>query len=124
MQDGEIVSKSIREWQKEIHKLSREKGWWDDPNRNVGEVLSLFHSEISEALEEYRTNHGPDIDYYFKVGSEHNPNKPEGFWIEIADLLIRVFDFAEKYDVDLESLIDLKHEFNKSRPYRHGGKSA
>ena len=36
------------------HNTAKEKGWWDDSNRNVGELLALIHSEISEALEVYR----------------------------------------------------------------------
>ena len=42
--------------------------------------------------------------------------------IELADVVIRCFDMAYAFGIDLESAILLKHEFNKSRPYLHGKK--
>ena len=41
---------------------------------------------------------------------------------ECADIIIRVFDASGKYGIDIGKAILQKHEYNKSRPYRHGGK--
>jgi NTP pyrophosphatase (non-canonical NTP hydrolase) len=40
----------------------------------------------------------------------------------LADVVIRCFDMADYYKIDLESIIIEKMEFNKTRPYKHGKK--
>jgi NTP pyrophosphatase (non-canonical NTP hydrolase) len=109
--------KTIRSWQREIHQLAIDKGWWkSEPwtERNIPEVLCLIHSEISEALEELRHTNNPQ-DY--AVADNGNVL---GFGVELADAVIRILDLAEYFDIDLEHLIALKHEYNKGRAYRHG----
>lgn len=117
--------KSIRDWQKEIHKCAEEHGWWEDKNRNVAEQLALMHSEISEALEEYR--HGRKLNevWYSSVPVHLGElKKPEGFGVELVDCIIRILDTAEAYNIDIEDLMNLKHAFNQNRSYRHGNKKA
>lgn len=41
---------------------------------------------------------------------------------ELADVVIRLMDMCDHYGIDLAAAVVEKHEFNKSRPYRHGGK--
>jgi len=85
----------------ELIKISRQ--------RNVPELLALVHSEISEALEAYR---------------KRITDGPNNFGEELADAVIRVFDMAEGLGIDIEAEILRKHEYNKTREYRHGGKAA
>jgi len=40
----------------------------------------------------------------------------------MADVLIRVLDWFGSEDLDIESIVRQKHEYNKTRPYRHGNK--
>lgn len=98
---------------KEIHKNAIEHGWWDEP-RVFGEIVALCHSELSEALEEYRANR-PMI--------WRDEDKPEGIAVEMADCIIRILDWAGREGVDMDAVIRDKMEYNKMRPYRHGGKA-
>lgn len=102
----------LRALQREIHAINIEKGWYES-ERSFGEFIALGHSEFSEALESYRAGEAP----HFSMGK-----KPEGWGIELADVAIRLLDTAEHYNLDLEELIRIKIEYNKTRPYRHGGK--
>lgn len=161
---------------KEIHENAVAHGWWVG-ERDTAEIYALIHSELSEALEEYRS--GKEMIYYVD-------GKPEGIAVELADAVIRILDYvaqrgffigpemymeqiringekqtlprlivechesitmARVYDeenmnpmahfakvkaniseylsdngLDLYEIIRIKHEYNKTRPYRHGGK--
>ena len=88
---------------REIHENARKHGWWDT-RRPVPELLCLVHSEVSEALEAYR------------ISDELN------FREELADILIRVCDMAEGLGIDIEREVLAKHEINRKRSFRHGGK--
>lgn len=90
----------------EIHKLAVEKGWYEK-DRGIPEMLCLIHSEVSEALEAYR---------------DHIPSFCKGCLEELADVIIRVFDMSVGLGIDIVDAVNLKHEFNKTREHRHGGK--
>jgi len=49
-------------------------------------------------------------------------SKPEGIPIELADVVIRIFDLCGYYNIDLEHAIEEKMTYNKTRPHKHGGK--
>lgn len=49
--------------------------------------------------------------------------KPEGIPSELADIIIRVLDTCGAWGVDIDTAVRTKLEFNRSRPYRHGGKA-
>jgi NTP pyrophosphatase (non-canonical NTP hydrolase) len=108
------MSFRFNDFAKEMHELAKEKGWWSK-DRSFGELIALLHSELSEALEEYRANH-PITEVKFDYG------KPCGVPIEFADLLIRLADMCGAYAIDLEEAIRLKVEYNHTRPFRHGDK--
>lgn len=94
--------KTWKELVADSHGRACRKGWWDDcwhdedqyvvnneldPDKVlalVPEKLALIHSELSEALECYRK--GEMTTYYTAQG------KPEGFPVELADVVIRCAD--------------------------------
>ena len=122
----------LNELAKEIHENAVEHGWWDEP-RSFGEVDALCHSELSEALEEHRD--GRPMVYVLNLSGDDkvvprleedtdkfNGRKPEGVAVEMADCIIRILDWCGKEGIDIDKIIRLKMEYNKTRPYRHGGK--
>ena len=124
--------KTLKRWAEEIHQNAVEHGWWDE-ERSFGDIVALCHSELSEALEEYRS--GKPMEYGCCGHCEHENIcedvaelgktgcKPEGIAIEMLDCIIRILDWCGKEGVDVDALMSLKHEYNKTRPYRHGGKA-
>lgn len=132
---------NINELRDEIHENAVAHGRWDE-ERHFGSLVALMHSELSEALEEYRykkpliyfscnldgvseDDQCDDInhDCHFRTGGDIcEKMKPEGIAIELIDCVIRIFDYCGKVGIDVEKAIKMKHEYNKTRPYRHGGK--
>lgn len=110
---------TINELIEQAHQTAEEKGWHEG-KRTFGELIALCHSELSEALEEYRKGCLPNQTAY-EHPSAGLP-KPIGVPIELADVLIRIFDLCGVYGIDLEGALKIKMEYNKTRPYRHGNK--
>lgn len=104
--------KPLNELAAKIHKNAVEHGWWEE-ERSFGDIISLCHSELSEALEEDRN--GKPLEYYLE-------GKPEGVAVEMIDCIIRILDWCGKEKVDVDRLLRLKHEYNVTRPHKHGGK--
>lgn len=114
----------IKQLCKDAHEIALEKGWYDPP-KSFGEMILMCHTELSEAVEDYR---GMGLEKYYgeplpyRDGGNGIP-KPCGVPIELADLIIRVADMCEHYGIDIEAAIAEKMEYNKTRPARHGGKA-
>ena len=107
---------TISKWVEVIHENAVAHGWYDDRQKNFGELLMLITTEAAEAMEEYRKGRDFKETYHDKKG------KMCGIPSELADIVIRVMDLCGYYGIDLEEAIKNKHEYNKARPYKHGGK--
>lgn len=117
MDDKDVV-KFLNDLSFECYTQSKKSGWHDpEVDASFVERLCLIHSEVSEVLEEYRK---PESDVT-RVWYEKN-GKPEGIPIEVADILIRVFDLCGKHNIDVGAAVVEKMKFNQTRPYRHGNK--
>ena len=109
---GERKENKLNELAKRINTTAHEHGWWDEP-RSFGDVIALCHSELSEALEAYRKGEA----MMFLEGE-----KPEGIAVEMIDCIIRILDYLGEMNIDVDSVIQKKMDYNEKRPYRHGGK--
>lgn len=102
----------INEFAKEVHQNSVNHGWWDD-ERELPEIIALCHSELSEALEAYRN--GEEMIWM-------NDGKPDGVGVEMCDCIIRILDYLACKGFDIDQALEMKHLYNITRPYKHGGK--
>lgn len=115
----------ISSWTRVVHALAVWKGWWEGylPNPTTEQVitkLALVITELSEAIEQVRDGQLEVCSRPDKFGQD----KPEGLPVELADAVIRIMDLCGALGIDLEEVIRLKHEFNRGRQHRHGGRLA
>ena len=97
------------ELQAESHANAVRKGFWSSLNQTDDEMfpakIALCHSELTEALEAHR-----------KRGEKSEIGE------ELADVIIRVMDIAERLQIPLALHIISKHEHNLGRPFMHDNK--
>ena len=102
------------------HGQAAENGWWTDmtsglaltskgyplidPAKNVGELLCLVHSEISEAMEGHRK----------RLMDDKLPHRTM-LEVELADAVIRIFDMAGGLGLDVAGAITEKLQYNSQR---------
>ena len=105
------IHESFRTLTHAVHANAVEHGWWEEDRGT--EPLLLMHTEISEAVEALR------------AGNPESKKIPGHSHVaeELADAVIRVLDYCGKHNINIGAAITAKHDYNRSRPYRHGGKA-
>lgn len=120
----------FNELAEKIHKNAIDHGWWET-ERSFGEIIALCHSELSEALEEYRNDRplawyacNPYDIFNGCKNMKHCENevsnigctnitefcrykdsKPEGIAIELVDCVIRILDYFGHFNVNIDKFI-------------------
>ncbi len=102
--------------------------------KNIPELLMLVVTEIGEAVESLRENkktkwenYETDLDFQSDfIPADLRQKKSFERWIkdsfedEIADVFIRLADLCGYMNIDIEKHIELKMEYNRTRPKKHG----
>jgi hypothetical protein len=117
---------NINEMAAAAHKNAVAKGFYDEPP-SVDRRLNLIHSEVSEACEADRKDH-----YCAHIAAKESLEMDDkrfkeyfmawikgSFWDEMADVVIRIGDFAAAQNVNLEAHVEAKMRYNSMRPYKH-----
>lgn len=108
--DKHIMRENINELVKTCYKASFDAGWHTDlttgqlKDRNRSEMLMLMVSEIAECMEGERKG----------LMDTHLPSRPMPE-VELADLLIRLCDYAGRWGYDLGGAVVDKMEYNRNR---------
>lgn len=99
---------TLQELQDACHGDATRAGWWPaEVLRNpmcFAQKLCLVHSEISEAMEGDRKG----------LMDDKLPHRTMRE-VELADAVIRIFDLAGAYGMDLDGAIREKLAYNRSR---------
>lgn len=104
-----MKTRTISEWIHDVHQTAVEKGWFEEERQRL-ELHMLMITEISEATEEIR-KHKPS--FYIENG------KPEGEAIELADVVLRIFDYAGYKKVDLVKFLKMEHQNYIKNSHNH-----
>lgn len=92
-----------------LSRLGKTYEQWDLQNglaRSNNDILAHIMSELGEAFECIREG---DIEL------NHDETKPEGLGPELADIIILAAKLAAYNGIDIEKMIELKHNYNTTR---------
>lgn len=128
------ICSGINDAAKSIYEDNKAKGFWGK-DREIGTILMLCVSELSEALEADRkgrkanldkldlelTRFSPDIDALEShIKTTFEKHVKDTFEDELADTIIRILDLCGSRGIDIERHINLKLTYNRSRERLHG----
>jgi len=105
---------TLLEWGRVAKQLADEKGFGSEDSQAMSVMcIALMHQELSEMLEAVRMPGEPMSKKVPSITLEAE---------ELADLFLRLAQYAAIRGIDIDRAVSLKHEYNKSRPYKHGKK--
>ncbi len=108
--DLQLARHTLNMLSEKIYASNIKAGWYTDPktkrkiNRNVMEMLMLIVTEVAEAAEGFRKS----------LPDDKLPHRPM-IEVELADVIIRLFDLAGYQGLDLGGAFVEKFLFNQTR---------
>ena len=113
-----------------IHLTARRKGFWDN-DRNLGEMLMLVVTELSEAMETHRKDGSiiPISNEIKEAMAEMSDEEfkehfvlvaKDTFADEMADALIRIMDICGGLHIYIDWHVKNKIRYNTTRERLHG----
>lgn len=103
---------SLNEVAAYTHSINQSKGFCTDSDKvNDLEQFMLVVAEIAEATEAWRKD----------LKDDKLPHR-SGVEVELADAVIRIFNYCYLRGLDLAGAIEEKAVYNATRSYKHGGK--
>lgn len=122
------IASGLRHLMFVAHRISREHGFWEEYEETLEHLkkidpglaakyvvdtqlskMALVGSEIGEAVEGIRKPFESQ-----KIPGFTNEEE------EIADAIIRLAEYCEKFSLRLDGAILAKMAYNETRPYKHG----
>lgn len=119
-----MIVNGLNEASKLIHENALSKGFWCK-SKNITEKLMLVVTELAEAVEADRNGKFTSpVDINENVTANDFPKWFQTyihstFEDEIADAIIRILDIVGFYEMDIDSHINKKYQYNLTRPYLH-----
>lgn len=128
----------LNELAKKCFESARAKGFDSYTPENADLViprdLMLIVAELSEALEALRDGRRAKLEYFLeRIPLLKGMNTDAGqicfknaikdsFEDELADALIRIMHLCGMLNIDIDKHVELKLQYNATRPVMHGGK--
>ena len=132
----DVFSGGLNNAAKHIHAAASNKGFWDK-ELEFGTMLMLMVTELAEAMEADRKGKSAELDIYeaceLAVDIEDGDMEPyltatfrdlikDSKEDELADTMIRILDYCGAKNIDIAKHINLKLQYNATRPHLHGKK--
>lgn len=132
---------TLNEWAVRALEIATRKGFHDTEKRlekalagddallqeaaalQTARRLALVHSEVSEALEACRKGKRAGLAAFKSDGETKEAFEKhikDSFEDELADAVIRLLELAACENIDIETHVRLKMEYNAARPYKFG----
>ena len=113
--ENTIEMNTLNEIAEEVHALAKRNGFHpesEDIRVFMANQCNNITGEVSELWESWRK------------GTQWQPcdkacqlNQTEE---ELADIIIRALDLSRRLGIDIQRAVEEKHNYNKTRPYKHG----
>jgi len=106
-----------------VHENAKAKGFHPSEPLEVfiANQCNNIHGEVQELWDAFRagTEEEPcDKNTYISTGEQLTCKEEE-----LADIIIRVLDVSKRLGVNIEKAILIKHQYNTTRPFKHGKKN-